>query len=97
MKLMEQDRFEILVDFFFLVFFGFVNFYFCFYDMLFIDEVSPCKLQTLFKCVATTVLVTGRKKKKGGNEGSVFFSVYLRRGDLLDSRTSRLFYAIEMD
>lgn len=74
MKLMEQDRLEILVvftlRFFFLVC---TFFYFCFYNMLFIDEVSPCKL--LFKVCSYYCF----SHHPGGNEGSVFLCLFKMR------------------
>lgn len=80
MKLMEQDRLEILVVFtlrfiFFVLFFFLVCtfFYFCFYNMLFIDEVSPCKL--LFKVCSYYCF----SHRYGGEEGSVFLCLFKMR------------------
>lgn len=44
-----------------------------FYNMLLIDEMSPCKLQILFEVCSYYCFSRHlkRKKVKGGNEGSV--------------------------
>lgn len=80
MKLMEQDRLEILVVFtlrfvfFFVLFFLVCKFfYFCFYNMLFIDEVSPCK--RLFKVCSYYCF----SHRYGGEEGSVFLCLFKMR------------------
>lgn len=43
--------------------------------MLFIDEVSPCKLQTLFKVCSYYCF----SHREGGNEGSVLLCVFKMR------------------
>lgn len=76
MKLMEQDRLKILVVFFFFSFFLVCKFLFLFFfNMLFIDEVSPCKLQTLFKVCSYYCF----SHREGGNEGSVLLCLFKMR------------------
>lgn len=75
-SLWNKIALEILVVFFLVFFFlvcKFLSFVGGFYDMLLIDEMSPCKLQILFKVCSYYCFSRRfkRKKVKGGNEGSV--------------------------